>query len=52
MKKAELLENIELMRANVEWFYPMDYAATLDICEQLVKDHYQDAPDLDCALKE
>lgn len=42
MTKAELLQNIDLMRSEVEWEYPMDYAATLDVCEQLVKEHYEE----------
>lgn len=52
MKKAELLDNIALMRTNVEWNYPIDYAATLDVCEQLVTKYYQDRPNLDCALED
>ena len=52
MKKIELLRNLELMKSEVEWEYPIDYAATLDICEGLVRKHYQENPDLDCALKE
>ena len=52
MKKAELLQNIELMRATVEWEYDISYAATLDVCEELVKEHIPDESDLDCALRE
>lgn len=47
MKKNELLENISLMRSNVEWDYPMDFAATLDICEDLVQRYYKDSPNCD-----
>ena len=52
MKKAELLQNIDLMRSEIEWEYPMDFAATLDVCEELVKEHIPDESDLDCALRE
>ena len=52
MTKAELLQNIELMRAEVEWCYPIDYAATLDVCEELVKEHIPDEPDFDCAMRD
>lgn len=52
MTKVELLENINIMRAEIEWEAPIDYAATLDICKQLVIDHYQDTPDLDCAMRD
>ena len=42
MKKAELLQNIDLMRATVEWEYDISFAATLDVCEELVKKYVSD----------
>lgn len=37
MGEKELLNNISMMTSEVEWTYPLDYAATLDICSDNIK---------------
>ena len=31
MKNIEAIENLKLMQAQIEWDYPMDYAAAIDL---------------------
>jgi len=37
MSRDEIISNLELMRAEVEWEYPIDYAATIDEVIELIK---------------
>lgn len=38
MSRDEIISNFELMKAEVEWEYPIDYAATIDEAIELVKE--------------
>lgn len=41
MEKEKILENLELMKSEIEWEFTQEYAVTLDVCEEIVKNMSQ-----------